>query len=596
MKQAPSRKLAVLLHADVVDSTGLVRHNETLAHQRIQETFRRFSETIANHGGTAHEIRGDALVAEFPRASDAVCAAIAFQDQNADFNVSLEDALQPRLRIGIAMGEVVVADNTITGDGIVLAQRLEQLAGPGAVCIQGAAYETVPKRLPFDYENLGDRVLQGFGEPVRVYEVGLRAGAVVPAPESSDAEPAALELPDKPSIAVLPFTNMSGDPEQEYFSDGLTEDIITALSRFRELFVIARNSTFLYRNKPVAITKIGRELGVRYVLEGSVRRAGHRIRVNAQLIDAKTGGHLWAERYDRDLEDIFAIQDEITTGIVTATGVEIGRAELARIAHTRPGSLNAWDCYQQGVWHAYQITKADNKEARRLFERAAELDSRSPRPYEGLARVGFSDVMNKFSDTPEQTLAEAKRAGERALSLDDEDAVAHTMYGRLLVVLGKYDDAVREFTRAIELNPNLALAYEHRAFALHWRERPEEAIEECDMALRLSPRDPAKWQSWNLKAFACFQAGRYEETIQFGNQVLQYRPEHPAMCEVVVAAAAELGDADRLEAAKAELFRRFPDYSIRSRREHYRHWENMHLPQRYIERIFAGLRKAGLPE
>ena len=255
------------MHADIVGSTALVHKNEALAHQRIQDTFRRFSETIATHGGIAHEIRGDALVAEFSKASDAVSAAVDFQATNATHNQTLADEIRPIIRVGVAMGEVVVADNTVTGAGIVLAQRLEQLAEPGGVCIQGAAYETVPKRLPFTYENLGEKELKGFDESVRVYAV--REALATSSPESE----ASTELPEEPSIAVLPFTNMSGDPEQEFFSDGITEDIITALSRISGLLVVARNSTMVYKGEAVDVKQVGREQGVRYVLAVFGKRA-----------------------------------------------------------------------------------------------------------------------------------------------------------------------------------------------------------------------------------------------------------------------------------------------------------------------------------
>ena len=275
LAEQPTRKLAVLLHADVVGSTALVQLNETLAHQRIQDTFRRFSESIARYNGTAHEIRGDALVAEFARASDAVSASLAFQVENAAYSNELPDEVRPVVRIGIAMGEVVVADHTVTGEGIVLAQRLEQLAEAGGVCAQGAVCETVPRRLPFDYQDLGERDLKGFQAPVRAYSVMLKTGEGLPAPDyAGPRESPSPEPSKKPSIAVLPFTNMSGDPEQEYFSDGITEDIINALSHFRSFPVIARNSTFTYKGQAIRVQQVAAELGARYVLEGSIRKAG----------------------------------------------------------------------------------------------------------------------------------------------------------------------------------------------------------------------------------------------------------------------------------------------------------------------------------
>ena len=283
------------MHADVVGSTGLVRQNETLAHQRMKEAFGRLAEAIERYGGVAHELRGDALVAEFGRASDAVCAAVAFQDENTSFNSALTDDLRPMLRVGIAMGEVVVADNTITGDGVILAQRLEQLSEPGGVCLQGAAYETVPKRLPIAYLNLGEQTLKGFDEPVRAYSASLAAGQVAPAPEPMAASKPAGQSSPTTSIAVLPLTNMSGDAEQEYFSDGITEDIITELSRFKSVAVIARNSSFSFKGQAVDVKQVGQKLGVGHIVEGSVRKAGNReraqghpMRVRPRCLQGKT--------------------------------------------------------------------------------------------------------------------------------------------------------------------------------------------------------------------------------------------------------------------------------------------------------------------
>ena len=343
MQESPSRKLTVIMHADVVGSTALVQANETLTHQRIRDTLQRFSEAISAQGGTAHEVRGDALVAEFPSASDAVEAALSFQTANSARLEDVTDDIKPVLRVGIAMGEVVVADDTVTGEAVVMAQRLGQLAEPGGVCIQGMTKDTIPKRLSYRYEQLGQQVLKGFSEPVLAYTVERAdARAAADPPPETSSEFVSLELPDEPSIAVLPFANMSGDPEQEYFSDGITEDIITVLSRISGLLVIARNSTMVYKGQAVDVKQVGREQGVRYVLEGSVRKAGNRIRVTAQLIDATTGHHRWAERYDRDLDDIFAVQDEIAGHITVEMRAELTEGEQARMRAKGVSSIEAW--------------------------------------------------------------------------------------------------------------------------------------------------------------------------------------------------------------------------------------------------------------
>jgi len=342
MAATPSRKLAVILHADVVGSTTLVQKDESLAHARIQAAFQRLAKTSEAYNGTAQEIRGDALVAEFSRASDAVCAALGFQAENADHNRKLPDNIRPELRVGVSLGEVVIGDGTITGAGVVLAQRLEQLAEPGGVVVQGSVSETVPIRLPFAFESLGEQILKGFEQPVRAFVVKLKSGEPLPAPESNadivsqQSRPdegsgrPMFELPDKPSIAVLPFTNMSSDSEHEHFSDGITEDIITELSRFRELFVIASNSTFRFKGKDIDIAQIANRLGVQYMVEGSVRRSGKRVRITAQLVDALSGSEVWADRYDRDLDDIFVVQDEVVAAIAGALPGRVRHAELER--------------------------------------------------------------------------------------------------------------------------------------------------------------------------------------------------------------------------------------------------------------------------
>ncbi|MDX1486917.1 MAG: adenylate/guanylate cyclase domain-containing protein, partial [Acidiferrobacterales bacterium] len=349
--QELSRKLAVIVHADVVDSTTLVQRDEILAHKRINAAFQRFSSIIQEYGGTVHEIRGDALVAEFARASDAVCAALHFQQSNTTHNAELRDHIVPVVRAGIALGEEVFAHDTVTGAGVVLAQRVEQLSEPGGVCVTGAIHEAIPQRLPFDQESLGEQTVKGFEEPIRVYRVALRAGATVPGAETSrqirsrsqwqrltlvfatlalvviggmffwlkpwapQFEPAAVErmafpLPDKPSIAVLPFTNISGESHHDTFADGLSESIITMLSKIPNMFVIARSSTFTYKGKPVKVQQVAEELGVRFVLEGSIQRSGYRARISAQLVDALTGRQIWAEQYEREIKDTFALQDE----------------------------------------------------------------------------------------------------------------------------------------------------------------------------------------------------------------------------------------------------------------------------------------------
>ena len=353
-----------------IDSTRLVRLDDSRAHKGIVDAFKRFAVVIESYAGDVQEIRGDALLAVFSRASDAVQAALNFQQEHTRNIQSLDSNIQPRLRVGIAMGEVIIADGTLTGAGVILAQRLEQLATAGSVVIQGAVYETLPKNLPLKFSNLGEQSLKGFDEMIRAYGVMLSDAISTEIPESSnhtDIQPrTSLE---KPSIAVLPFTNQSGDSNQEYFSDGISEDIITELSRFHALFVIARSSSFRYKNSTQGVQEVGRELGVQYIVEGSVRRAGNRIRIVAQLVEVETEKHVWAERFDRQLEDIFDVQDEVTRSIVAVLPGRVQEDVVDRAARKPTENMKAYEYMLQGKAHRDLLSAQGNAAARMCCER-----------------------------------------------------------------------------------------------------------------------------------------------------------------------------------------------------------------------------------
>ncbi|TNF86102.1 MAG: adenylate/guanylate cyclase domain-containing protein [Gammaproteobacteria bacterium] len=556
-----STKLAVLLHADVIGSTALVQIDETLAHARLQDVFRRFSEVIAGHGGSTHEIRGDAMVAEFSRASDALSAAVAFQSANGEYNEGLNDEIRPQLRIGIAMGEVVIADNTVTGGGIVLAQRLEQLAPPGGVCIQGAAYETLPKRLPFEYENLGEQQLKGFDEPVRVYSVKARGEAERPASAPGDAPaPRELELPSKPSIAVLPFNNISNDSEQEFFADGISEDIITELSKFRTFFVIARNSSFAFKNESFTVKDIGLKLGVRYVVEGSVRRAGNRVRISAQLIDAIEDKHIWAERYDRELEDIFAVQDEVTQAIVTAIAPQLSTSEQQRARRKPTENLDAWECYQRGLW--YMFSYVHTEQALHYFHRAIELDSEFDSAYAGLAYTYAIQILIGKSVDKKADLQRGLDAANTALRIDQTNPFSYFAIGRISIFSGNHDKAIAEYKRAISLNPNYALAHFGLAHGLWHAGRPAEALPHYDDAIRLSPHDPIMWAVLASKAIALVMDERYEEGIAISRQAQQLNDSQLFTYLAEVSGLGMLGQAQEAENALQRLRLVEPEISM----------------------------------
>lgn len=515
MAEQPVRKLAVLLHADVVGSTALVQLNETLAHQRIQDTFRRFSETIARYGGTAHEIRGDALVAEFARVSDAVSASLAFQQANAACGEELPDEIRPVVRVGIALGEVVVADNTVTGEGVVLAQRLEQLAEAGGVCAQGAVCETVPRRLPFDYRSLGERKLKGFQEPVRAYSVILKSGESVPVPDYAGLKQApSAELPKKPSIAVLPFTNMSGDPDQEHFCDGITEDIITALSRTRWYSVTSRSSSFAYKGKSPDVRQVADDLSVGYVLEGSVRKGGgERIRITAQLIDAKTGSHVWADRYKYEHVDEFAIQDEIAHRVASILNERIWQDIAKNIETKRPETYGPYDYAFLAIELVHRIDPDDITQAKVYLTRALEMDSDLATGHLGL---GFCYLMD-FVFWGDPTGRALDKACEHAKILEHiapDDAQTFRLLSRIYGSRRMFDEASRCVDRALRINPDDGDIIANKGVFLMFHGELSESIEWFDRVLDLhsdTPHTVDIMLFW--KALGQFALTDYKEAI-----------------------------------------------------------------------------------
>jgi len=590
-----SAKLAVILHADIVESTMLVQQDERLAHERIQDTFQRFSKTIEIYQGRVRELRGDALLADFERPSDAVSAALAFQADHSCYIEHLNDDIRPAVRVGIAMGEVIIADSTVTGAGVILAQRVEQLSESGGVCITAAIHEGLPKRLPFDQADMGERQLKGFDEAVRFYSVNLKSGSVIPKPEALLLpELAASAIPDKPSIAVLPFDNMSEDSEQEYFADGISEDLITALSKIHWFFVIARNSSFTYKGQAVDVTRVAGELGVRYVIEGSVRKAGNRIRISAQLIDATTGRHVWAERYDRSLTDIFELQDEMTQTIVGAVEPELSAVEREQAARKPPESLGAWETYQRGLWHLWNFNKNDVAEAQRLFRQVHELDPTFATPYAYEAYCYYLGVMLGFAEMPKDNLEKALTVAKKALALDDKDPVAYLALGRVYTMLGEHDASVAANEKALELSPSFYLAHHGLGFALALSGRLEESAKTLDKAIRLSPRDVLLWGTMSFRSLTCILLQQYEAAADWARKsILEPRAAGAGYWPYTVLASA-LGNLDQTEEAHEaidEALKRKPDLSLA--------FLKTTLPTKQpggLEYFIEGLRKSGLPD
>jgi adenylate cyclase len=561
------------------DEAGTLRRLTELREQVLEPL-------IAEHHGRIVKLMGDGLLVEFASVVDAVACALAWQDGVAEREATAGEDKRLRFRIGINLGDVIVEGDDIHGDGVNIASRLEGLAEPGGICISAKVYEEVKNKLALAYEDLGEREVKNVAEPLRVYLI---------VPEKSAAAPAANEvpaLPDKPSIAVLPFDNMSGDPEQEYLADGITEDLITALSKIRWFFIIARNSTFTYKGQAVEVTQVAKDLGVRYVLEGSVRKAGNRVRITAQLIDAATGRHVWAERYDRQIEDIFELQDEMSQTIVGAVEPELSAAERDRVLSKPPENLDAWESYQRGLWHMWRYERDDHRQALKLLTRANELDPSFAPAYAYLAYVHYEGVVMGWAENPADILDAGRAAAEKALALDDRDPVAYFAAGRIHMMQGRPDDSIASLKTAIELNPSFGLAYHGLGMALTLAGRLDEAKEALVMPERLSPRDPILWASTVIHALACILSRDYEDAVHWARKTTQnprskgYWP--PA---TLAAALAHLDQMEEARAAVAAALEAKPDLTLAYVAET--------LPTKEpsgLDSYLDGLRKAGLPE
>ncbi len=584
------RRLAAVLAADVVGYSRLIRADEegTIAALKALRADL-IDPKLAEHNGRLVKLMGDGMLVEFASVVDAVRAAVETQQAVAERNTALPGDKRIEFRVGINLGDVVIDGDDIHGDGVNVAARLEALADSGGICVSGKVYEEVRDRTDFVFEDLGEQEVKNINRPVRVWRWVANA-EVTESVSAKTNEP--LPLPDKPSIAVLPFINMSGDPEQEYFSDGVTEDIITELSRFRSLFVISRNSSFTYKGRSINVKEIGRDLGVQYVVEGSVRKAGNRVRITAQLVETATGNHLWAERYDRDLDDIFAVQDEVTRAIVTSIEPEMASTERERARRKPPDDLGAWDYYQRGLWHLYQFTREDNAEAQRLIRQSVELDPEFASAHAELAYVLVQNLIQGYSEARPENIAEVLRAAQQAVALDDKDAVAHLTLGRVYLLKREYTASVEELETAIALNPSSARAQYSLGFSLTFAGNPEAAIPRFETAIRLSPNDPEMPSFLEMLAWACLQTKRYEVAVEWSSKAIR-RPNAEFWAYANLAAAlGHLGRRNEAIVALGELLRRNPDFSPKFLRKHVYY---NRVPD-HLEHYIDGLRKAGLAE
>jgi adenylate cyclase len=519
------RRLTAILAADVAGYSRLMGADEEGTQERLKAHLQDLVEPkIKEHRGRVVKNTGDGMLAEFPSVVDAVRCAVEIQRGMIDREPEVPDERRIRFRVGINLGDVIAEEHDIFGDGVNVAARLEGLAEPGGICVSRVVRDQVRDKLDFAFEDMGEQQVKNIARPVRVYRV---RDCVVPVQQPSPAWLRPLPLPDRPSIAVLPFANVSSDPEQEFVADGIAEDVITALSRYPSLFVIARNSSFTYQGRSVDVKEIGRDLGVRYVLEGSLRKAGDRIRVTAQLVEAETGKHVWAERYDRDLTDIFAVQDEIAQAVTIAIAPAIAGAEQQRAMRKPPGSLDAWTAYQRGLWHLGKATREHHALAEKFFQQAIDLDPNFAGGYRGLADArGFA-----FASHQTLNLAEGLNFREmlarRAVELDSADAEARSALAHVLAGRGDYQGGLVEAKRALAMTPNLSIAHGALGFALTFSGQPKEGSASLETAIRLDPHGSQVAVKMNQVAIAQYYSGDYDATVETARQVIRSYPDYP---------------------------------------------------------------------
>jgi adenylate cyclase len=581
------RRLTAILAADVVGYSRLMGADEEGTLTALKTVRREIADPkIKEHRGRIVQTAGDGLLVEFASVVDAVRCAVGLHREIAVRNAGVPPERRIEFRIGINLGDIMVDENDIFGDGVNVAARLEALAEPGGICVSRVVRDQVRDKLAVLFEDMGEQQVKNIARPVRAYRILLaeRAGAPATPPQAAAPRP----LPDRPSIAVLPFNNVSGDPEQEYFVDGITEDIITALSKWRWFLVIARNSTFAYKGKSVDLKEVRRDLGVRYVLEGSVRKAGQRVRITGQLIDTATGVQLWAERYDRELTDIFAMQDEITSRVVAAIEPALSRAESQRWVTKRPEHMGAWDYCQRGFWHLNKLTKSDGEAAYGLFKTAVALDPNLAEAHLGLARALIVQWDYGSVEDFAPLVREARESAFQAAALDRENPYAQYVLAQASQWAGDIGAAVAYASRAIELNGNFALGYFSLGIALSLEGRHEEALEAIETGLRLSPRDPRASTWLANKARALYHLRRYADAIEAASAARRIRP-HAYGSLVLVASYAQLGRGDEAAGVLAEL-RALPVDGEKTARWYLERYSDRAAREHMAE----GLRKAGI--
>jgi adenylate cyclase len=618
------RKLTAIFSADVIGYSRLMRDDEEATVRDLAAHRVLMTEIIQQHRGRVVDSPGDNLLAEFGSVVDAVNCSIKIQWEMKQINTSISENRRMEFRIGINLGDVIEQDGQLFGDGVNIAARVEGLAAGGGISISGTVYEHIKDKLSLGYHFLGEQNVKNIPEPIRVYRLltdpeaaGMVIGERGPRPERRhwavmaavvlllgtaafaiwnfylksvhtpekvlSTEKTSAPLSDKPSIAVLPFKNLSGDTKQEYFSDGVTNDIITDLSKFSGVFIIASNTMFTYKNKSVKIEEIGQELGVRYVVEGSVQKVGDRVRINAQLIDATTGHHLWAERYERDLKDIFALQSEIVQTIVATLAIKVGEAELARAMRKDTDSLEAYDYLLRGAEYIGKGRSANIK-AKEMFRKALDLDPDYGSVYYVLGWTYFMDATSGWTEFPVKAMQRAQDLARKALSLDESNAGPHRLLGTCYLYQGEYDLAISELRRAIALNPNSPGGYHNLGWGLLYAGLTDDAIKALETALRL---DPNRRSTPFFLGLGYYFKGRYDDAIRTLKRGLIRAPNHENMHITLAATYARAGHIEDAAREAKKVFELNPFFEVDTYGTAFRNPEDR-------KRIQDDLRKAGL--
>jgi len=576
------RKLAAIISADVKGYSLLLADDESFTIKTLKEYREIMSYCIGQHNGRVVDSPGDNLLAEFSSAVDAVQCAVEIQKKLKKENERLVEGKRLKFRIGVNIGDIVQDGDHIYGSGVNVAARIEGIADPGGICLSRSAYDQVKDKLDFTFEYVGEHEAKNIKEPVRVYKVLMDSESPKPLVD----EP--LGIPEKPSIAVLPFVNMSGEPGQEYFSDGLTEQIINGLCKVSNLFVIARNSSFAYKGKSVNIQQVAKELGVRYILEGSVQKAADRVRITAQLIDATTGYHLWSENYDRDLSDIFALQDEITLKIMSALRIKLTWGEQAR-QWGKVTNIRAFEKEMRGADCFHRYNEKDNKQARHFFKEAINIDNGSAIAYIMLGFTHLLDFVFGWSKSPIESFEHAEKNVEKALALNDSIDQAHSLLGSIYLFKRQHDEAIKAGERAIELSPNGADAHAQLALILIFSDKIELAIKLLKRAFRLNPIPQSYFYSILGSAYGV--NGQYEKAIEMCKKALSGSPDNLSAYLTLAASYSDINRTEDASKAVEEILRIQPDFSLE--------YHANTLPfknQEKLDKYINALRKAGLSE